>query len=967
MPFPSYEGNSRDGRVIDLGRRPRRRWVRFALLAAVLVGVSGAALLLSWYVDALWFDALGFSSVFWKTLGFKASLFTLFTGVTFVLLGGVFWAIRPRDLAGRTILINNQPVTFSLGPVVTAARWVAALVVALVSGSTMMEEWTTFALFWNRPAAIAARSAASAADPIFGRPSEFYLFTLPAWQLVTTWLSTLAVIVLVAAVLALLATEGEQVLTLRRGAAGRPRPYGPVSFALSGVLLVMAARVFLSRFDRLFAEHTIFSGVTYTDAHVVIPGLLWVSAALVAGSAVALVNGFGPRRLAGLIAALLPMLAIFMGVRLTAWYVNGFIVKPNELVRERPYIAHNIAFTSRAFGLDRVEQRAFPAETGIEAIDLKNNQATMRNIRLWDWRALQDTLRQIQEIRTYYDFPDIDIDRYRVGGETRQMMVAARELNIEKLPESSRNWINEKLIYTHGYGVTMNPVDGFTPEGLPKLVLSDMPVESTIADLRVTRPEIYFGQLTSTDVYVRTRQKEFNYPQGESNSYTTYEGSMGIQVGSMPRRLLLALSRGDLSKLPFSDDVNAGSLLLMRRNIHERVSTLAPFLIYDEDPYIVVGRDGRLYWLMDAFTTAETFPCARHYRLGDRQVNYIRNSVKVVVDAYEGAVAFYVFDPDDPIAGAYRRMFPALFRDASAMPAGLGDHVRYPELLLTIQGAVFSLYHMQNPEVFYNREDLWTVANEVTMTETREPVTRPLDPNFVLMQLPGEAGVEFIGILPFTPSNRNNLIGWIAGRSDGKAYGSVAVFDFPKTRLVDGPLQVEARIDQDPQISSQLTLWTQQGSHARRGGLLVIPIGRGLLYAEPIYLQAERSPMPQLRLVVLALQDRLGFGATFDEAMASLFGAGAGPGQRGLTAAEAGALAPDRRGSGSPEPPAGIGRPRPGAGGFPPEILSLLDQAARDLADYQKLTAQGRLGEAGQKLESLKRALDELKRMREGR
>jgi len=481
--------------------------------------------------------------------------------------------------------------------------------------------------------------------------------------------------------------------------------------------------------------------------------------------------------------------------------------------------------------LDRVSQREFPAETDVAAADPANNQATLQNIRLWDWRALQDTLRQIQEIRTYYDFPDIDIDRYEIDGTTREVMLGARELNVEKLPESSRNWINEKLIYTHGYGVTMNPVNGFTPEGLPTLMLSNMPVQSTVRSLTVKRPEIYFGELTNTDVYVKTRQKEFNYPQGETNNLNSYEGNGGIVLGGFLRRIIIALDRGDLAKLPFSDDVNQDSRLLMRRNLRDRVSALAPFLTYDPDPYIVLGDDGRLSWIMDAFTVSDSYPYSNHYHLGGNSINYMRNSVKAVIDAYDGTTTFYVFDTEDPIIAAYRRIFPSLFKDAALMPSGLRKHVRYPELLLKMQAEVYGLYHMTDPGAFYNREDLWTVATEVGISETGEQTTQPIQPNFVLMKLPGESGVEFVEILPFTPANRNNLIGWIAGRSDGAQYGTSVVYDFPKTKLVDGPLQIEARIDQNAQLSGQLSLWNQQGSHVRRGALLVIPSGRALLYA----------------------------------------------------------------------------------------------------------------------------------------
>ena len=703
-------------------------------------------------------------------------------------------------------------------------------------------------------------------------------------------------------------------------------------------------RVYIGRLEMLLEDHTVFGGVTYTDAHVTIGGMLAVCIALIAGAAIALINLAARPRIRWLILAPIPAIVCYFLVQIAGWYVASFIVKPNQLVREQPYIANNIDFTRKAYALDRLVQHQFPAETTLEAADPANNQATLDNIRLWDWHALQDTLRQLQEIRTYYDFPDIDIDRYQIDGQMRQVMLAAREMSVEKLPESSRNWINEKLIYTHGYGITMNPVNGFTPEGLPTLILSNMPIQSTVPNLDVKRPEIYFGELTDTDVYVKTRQKEFNYPQGATNSVTSYEGDGGIRMGGFLRRILIAFDRGDLGKVPFSDDINADSRLLMRRSIRDRVQTLAPFLTFDSDPYVVVGDDGRLSWMLDAYTTAETFPYASHYQLGDRQINYMRNSVKVVVDAYTGATTFYVFDAADPILAAYRAIFPALFRDVSAMPQDLRRHVRYPELMFKMQAAVYGLYHMTDPTVFYNREDLWTVASEVGMKEGGDQAAQPLEPNFVLMKLPGESSNEFVEILPFTPSNRNNLIGWMAGRSDGDNYGTAIVYDFPKTRLVDGPLQIEARIDQNAQLSGQLTLWNQQGSHVRRGSLLVIPCGKALIYAEAIYLQAAQSPMPELRLVVLALQDKLAYGTTFEAAMRALFGGGASSVRDEPVSAET---------PRSAQPNAGPANPTA-------DLNSLIDAAARDLNDYQRLTAEGKLGDAGQKLEQLKHKLEEL-------
>jgi uncharacterized protein len=924
---------------------PRRRR-RFFLILAVIAGIFfGGRAAFSYYVDVLWFGSLGYGDVFWKTLSLQWGVFAAFAAATFLILYGSFLALKRAHLSdlpsGHTILIGGRPVKLPVEPVLRLIAFVVSLAVALATGAAMMAEWPTLALFWYAPSA-----TGSVVDPIFGKPLNFYLFTLPAWQLILGWLLTLAVIACILAVFFILITGGARALT---GSLSRhvTLPWRGLSIAFAFLLLILAMHAYISRFERLLDDHTIFGGVTYTDAHITLIGMLIVCVALVLGAVIAVGNAVRVSRGRWLAAAVLPAAVCYIAVQGIGSYVSNFIVKPNELVREKPYIVHNTDLTRQAYGLDRVTQREFPAETTVEAADPANNQATLRNIRLWDWHALQDTLRQIQEIRTYYDFPDIDIDRYDIDGTTREVMLAARELNVDKLPESSRNWINEKLIYTHGYGITMNPVNGFTAEGLPTLILSNMPVQTTVSNLNVTRPEIYFGELTNTDVYVKTRQKEFNYPQGESNNLTSYEGNGGIALGGFIRRMIIALDQSDLAKLPFSDDVNKDSRLLMRRNIRDRVSALAPFLTYDPDAYVVLDDDGRLSWIMDAYTVSDSYPYSTHYHLNENSINYMRNSVKVVIDAYDGTTTFYVFDPDDPIIAAYRGVFPSLFKDAAMMPPGLRKHVRYPELLLKLQAEVYGLYHMTDPEAFYNREDLWTVATEVGMSAGGEQQTQAMQPNFVLMKLPGETGEEFVEILPFTPANRNNLIGWIAGRSDGAQYGTSVVYNFPKTKLVDGPLQIEARIDQNAQLSGQLTLWNQQGSHVRRGALLVIPTGRALLYAEPIYLQAERSPMPELRLVVLALQDRLAYGPTFESAMASLFGGTVSSLSAPASSAAAAPAAP-LRGTSAPVAPTATDR------------NSLITEAAKDLADYQRLTAEGKLGEAGQKLEELKRALDKL-------
>jgi len=922
--------------ILPPQRRHNRKFL--FLLAFVAILFFGSRTALSYWVDLLWFRSLGFGGVFLRTLSMQWAIFAAFAVATCFILYGAFSLLRRAhrdDLpSDHVVLFGGREVTLSVKPVLNIVAIGGSLLISLATGAAMAAEWPTLALYWFAP-----RNPASPADPIFGEPLEFFLFTLPALNLIAGWLLTIAVVTCLTAALFLLVSGGSRALGERR-LTGIVLPWRGLSLTLSFLFLVVALRTYLGRFDQLFEHHTIFDGVTYTDAHVTLTGMLVVCAALVLGALIAAISGVFAPRGRWLIVSVVPAVVCYVAVGVVGWYVSSFLVKPNELVREQPYIANNIEMTRKAFGLDRFQQRQFPAETTVEATDPANNQATLQNIRLWDWHALQDTLRQIQEIRTYYDFPDIDIDRYTIDGNLRQVMLATRELNVDKLPESSRNWINEKLIYTHGYGITMNPVNGFTSEGLPTLMLSNMPVQSTVKGLSVTRPEVYFGELTDTDVYVKTRQQEFNYPQGDANNLTSYQGNGGIAMGGFLRRVLLAFDRGDLAKVPFSDDVNAESRLLMRRNVRSRVATLAPFLTFEQDPYVVLGEDGRLSWIIDAFTTSDNYPYSTHYRLDAGTVNYMRNSVKAVIDAYDGTTTFYVFDPQDPILAAYRRVFPSLFKDAAEMPAGLRKHTRYPESLLKLQAEVYGLYHMTNPAVFYNREDLWTVASEVGMGDSGAQTTQAMQPNFVLMKLPGETGVEFVEILPFTPANRNNLIGWIAGRSDGEHYGDTMVYDFPKTRLVDGPLQIEARIDQNAQLSGQLTLWNQQGSHVRRGSLLVIPSGRALLYAEPIYLQAERSPMPELRLVVLALQDRLAYGPTFEAALTSLFGGGVSS----LSGSEA---AHPNGEPGATTPPA-------------TDLHGLIAQAAKDFDDYQRLTSEGKLGEAGKKLDELKGVIDQL-------
>ncbi len=925
---------------IDIPSAPRRPPV--SLLGLVLLaGVAlGGGRLLSFYVEALWFRSLGYPAVFRETLVLQWGTFSLFFALTFALLSGSFLLLRGLRFAStggivRFVTANGQPMLVDLSRWVKPAGLLACLLAAWIAASTLSADWPTFARWLYAP------GGPSALDPVLGRPLNFYLLTLPAWQVLAGWLTAMSVLVLLLAAGLFVLRHRPQMQDIRFFEVER-EPWRGVYGAAAFFLATLALHAWLARFGLLLEDHTIFSGVTYTDAHVELPGLLLVSLALLLGALFLVDCAIRRSGVRWIIVAALPALLLYVGLQLAAAAVNTFIVKPNELVKEQPFIRDNITATRAAYALDRIVVRPFAAGTTVADANAAGNQPTLQNIRLWDTRALQDTLRQIQEIRTYYDFPGIDIDRYMLNGNLQEVMLATRELSVNKLPDSSRNWINEKLIYTHGYGLTMNPVNGFTAEGLPTLLLGNMPVQSTVPGLTVARPQIYFGELTDDDVYVKTHQQEFDFPQGQTNSLTSYTGTGGIVLGNWFRRAVIALERGDLAKLPFSDDVSPTSRLLMRRNIVQRVLSIAPFLTLDPDPYITVGDDGRLRWILDGFTTAETYPNARHYPLGDGEVNYLRNSVKISVDAYDGTVIFYSMDDADPILAAYRGAFPSLFQPASAMPASMRAHLRYTDTLLDMQAQAYGLYHMTDPGTFFNREDLWTVATESAVDPSGQRDTQQMQPNYVLMKLPGEGGMEFVNILPFTPSNRNNLIGWIAGRSDGAAYGTAVAYTFPKTRLVDGPSQIEARIDQNAQISGQLTLWNQQGSHVHRGNLLVIPMGTALLYAESIYLQADRSPMPELRLVVLALQDRLAYGTTFESALLALFHGGDS------------SITPAAPPAGAPAPSDTAATPTSSLPGVPATQTVDLQQAAQNLADYQRLTAEGKLAEAGAKLDALR-------------
>ena len=899
----------------------------FLKIGFVILLLIAAVQSITFYVENLWFESLGFESVYWYQIKAQSLTFIAFFAATTFLLWLLFRLVIPASRGPRRAMfeVNGQEVFLpGLDNIRSLARPVAILI-GIILSLGFSHEWQRFAMFLNRP------EASAAVDPVFGLPIPFFLFTLPMLSLISGWLMTISVITLIAAV----------VLSI----ADRSAQFRGVSTALGLLLASLAFRTIVGRYELLLDEHRLFAGADYVARHVLVPGMMVTAIALAFGAILAWTNIVVGRIRFLIFALAIPAVIFLFAGGLIPFYVTTFIVRPNELERERPFIKSNIQFTRQAYNLDNIEEVPFDPRLTGATFNPADHGPTLDNIRLWDWRALQDTLRQIQEIRTYYDFPDVDVDRYTIDGKTVEVMLAARELSLNKLPAGSRSWVNDRLNYTHGYGVTMNAVSHFTREGLPQFILSNMPVESTKPEIQVKRPEIYYGELSDWPVYVKTRQKEFNYAGGNTNNYSTYEGSGGIRMGGLLRRLLLAYEIGDIANVPFSDDITEDSVLLMRRDINRRVSTIAPFLTFDGDPYLVVGEDGALYWIIDAYTASDRYPYSRHIDLDNRSINYLRNSVKTVVDAYNGNVSFYVFDPTDPLINAYQKMFPALFKARSEMPAFLQKHIRYPELMLKTQASMYQTYHVSDEQVFLFKEDIWTVAQQGRTQGGRgNPDNGSIEPFFVLMRFPGETNLEFVSILPFTPSKRNNLIGWLGARSDGDAYGKLRAYHLPKTKFVDGPLQIQARIDQNPDLSSQLTLWNQQGSKVIRGNLLVLPLNDTLLFAEPIYLQAERSPMPELRLVVLATQDRLGYGTTFNEALQRLLAGGS--------------EAPTSPTPSSPTT-------RTAAPNTATDVRGMIDQANRALADYRRLTSEGKLGEAGAKLDELKRILEELTKRRE--
>ncbi len=937
--------------VVPMERWPRRRgrtnrYVAVSRLvgAAVLVVLGTVATVgVDLYTDWLWFESLRLETVYVTALGAQAGLFL---AALLVFLVGYF----PSAFLARRLAYRFEP----LAPPEEDGIWayiarvgarvgeqnayrrlvnvgivVLGLFLGVIMGLVASGQWALFMRYrYQVPFNLI--------DPVFGQDVGFYVFSLPFLRALHSW-GLGAMILIATTTLAVYAvvTAYELGINLERVMFSLPRAVRLHVAGLGATLmLLVAANHGLDLYELVYSTRGVAFGPGYTDVRAEMPALyVMFGTAVLAALVIVLsaltrslrpaITGLGLWGLVALIGGL-----IFPNV------VENFEVKPNQLEKERPYLENSIAFTRRAYGLDAIQEQFFPADDAVSAQDIRANPETVRNIRLWDHRPLNDTFNQIQSIRSYYAFHDVDIDRYLIKDDYRQVMVSPRELVPERLQAQARTWVNQRLKFTHGYGVAMSLVSAVAEEGRPQLLIQDVPPRGEIS---ITRPEIYYGSRPSNYVIVKTTEAEFDYPRGDENVESRHQGNTGVNIGGIGRRIAYALRFRD-GNILLSGAIRTDSEILYRRSVRERVDRIAPFLAQDNDPYIVVA-DGQLHWMLDAYTVSNAFPYSRPMsvrRLG-AVLNYIRNSVKVVVNAYDGSTRFYVADPEDPIVRTYQQIFPDLFLPLSEMPASLRQHVRYPEELFRIQAEQYQTFHMLDPTVFYNREDAWAIPNEKFYDRSV-----PVDPYYVIMRLPGLAREEFLLMQPFTPLGKDNMIAWLAARSDEQNYGKLLVYKYPKEKLVYGPFQVEGRIDQDPQISAQFTLWSQAGSRIIRGNLLVIPVGTSNLYVEPIYLQAENGPIPELKRVIVSTGNRLVMEPTLDEALAKLFGAG--------VAAQT-------------AQPAGAPRPAAVDGSASPEVAALIRSASDQFARAQEALRAGdwaRYGEAQKALEADLRQLAEL-------
>jgi len=833
--------------------------IRVIILFSLVIVFASFSTFTSLYVDFLWFQSEGFAQVF-KTIFLWSWGLRLVVGIISFFFIYVNLSVTKKALinsplfrqdAENVINLYNRdwvklinPKLLNLGLIILSGA------VALMISSTVSGQWEVVQRFLNY-------TSFSIVDPIFSKDIGFFVFQLPFYKFIYGILfSNLIISIIIVGFFYFVAYPQD---LLNKHNFDYKKVHLLVLLALFFVL--NAVNYIFNQYELLYSTQGVIYGAGFTDINAnlialkILPIISIISASIVIAGIIKRRQSFA----LGSFGLFLVSVIILNGIFPTV--VQKFWVEPDELNKETPFIKNNIEFTRKAYSLDKIKKQPFPSEQELTLQDLEANSETVDNIRLWDVSPLKQTFSQLQEMRQYYQFNDVDVDRYMINGEYRQVMLSARELPTEQLQAQAKTWINEKLTYTHGYGVAMTPVNEVTNEGLPLFFIKNIPPQSTV-DIVVDRPEIYFGELTNDYVVVNTNAKEFDYPKGDENVYAFYEGKGGIQLKSFIDKLIFALNFKEI-KLLLNNDINPDSRILMKRNVVDRVEKVAPFINFDKDPYITVI-NGQLLWIIDGYTSTDRYPYSEPY---GNMGNYIRNSVKAVVNAYDGQMTFYISEPDDPIIKTYSKIFPNLFIEWDKMPGEVKEHMRYPEDLFAIQSEIYSIYHMENPQIFYNREDRWSIPEEMFAGEKTT-----MEPYYNIMKLPGEDKSEFILMRPFTAATKPNMVAWMAAKSDGENYGTLLVYQFPKQKLIYGPMQIESRIDQDSEISQQLTLWGQRGSQVIRGNLLVIPIGDSLLYVEPLYLQAEQSKLPELRRVVVAYGDDIVMEQNLKLALEKIFG-----------------------------------------------------------------------------------------------
>jgi uncharacterized membrane protein (UPF0182 family) len=837
------------------------RLIVFILILGVLSLFAGL------YAEWLWFDSVNFASVFTTILLNKIALYvTLFTfGFLLFYINlritrkNMGLSERPEeDNEGREVIYLDQERPspwrdFMQGPY---TKWIfvgVSLFGGFILSSVAGDYWIVIQQYLNRV-------AVGTVDPIFAKDLGFYFFNLNFYQFIYSTLMTglILVTITVGIIYALNASSDLLFGNWRQFTVAKSH----IAILIAFIFALKAWGYVLDSYGVLFSPEGIVFGATYTDiyARLIAYKVLMVISIII--TLVIIINIFVKKFNLVLISiGVWILVAIFLG-GLYPTLIQNFVVQPNEFNKERPYIESAIKFTRAAYGLDNAENQQFDVDNLLDIYD-PDHKITVDNIRLWDWQPLMTTYKNLQQLRPYYVFDDVDVDRYIIDGNYRQVMLSAREIDQAELPEEAKTWINQKLMYTHGYGLVVSPVTEVAEEGFPEFFVKDIPPRFS-TDLKIERPEIYFGEVTNNYVIVNTLQKEFDYPMGEQNVYTTYEGDNGIKVNSIFRKLIFSWVLKDY-KMMLSSQVTNDSQILMNRNIVNRVKMITPYLSYDSDPYIVINDDGKLYWMMDAYTFTNKYPYSEPF--DSNRNNYLRNSVKVTVDAYTGDMNFYIADEDDPIIKTYAAIFPDIYQPISEMPEGLRAHVRYPVDMFKIQANTYKTFHMTDPYVFYNKEDPWLIPTEVV-----DDKSQTMEPYYIIMKLPGEEEAEYILMLPFTPKSRPNMVGWMCARMDGDNYGKLLVYNFPKQETIYGPEQIESRINQNTVIAQQLSLWDQRGSRVYRGNLLVIPMGNSILYVEPLYLQADSSKLPELKRVIAGFGNKTVMEPTLADALTSLFG-----------------------------------------------------------------------------------------------